>query len=86
MSWFTERRMDFIDWCLDHHGELQRGNLMKTFDISTPQASADIQAFMKLYPGAIRYDLTMKRYVPAQKNYRSRRAAPKAFSWKWPLQ
>lgn len=86
MSWFIERRLDFIDWCLDHHDELQRADLMKTFDISMPQASYDIKTFMLRYPGAIRYDATMKRYVPVQKDYRPRRGAPKGFTWKWPLQ
>ena len=81
MSWFTDRRMDYIDWCLAYNGGVRRGDLMMVFGISTPQASADLAEFMSLYPSAMRYDGTAKRYVPARKTYKPRRGAPLGFNW-----
>lgn len=86
MSWFTERRLDFIDYRLAVAGEVQRSDLVNTFGISVPQASADIGAFMRLYPKAMRYDSTAKRYVPArtsaERPYKPQRGAPSGAKWK----
>lgn len=73
MSWATDRRLDYIDWCLALRGEVQRGDIMATFSVSQAQASADLSAFERAHPGAMRYDKSAKRYVPAQSNYRARR-------------
>jgi hypothetical protein len=81
MTWFTERRLDFIDWCLAIHGEVQRNDLVTTFDISVPQASGDLGNFMRLYPKAMKYDATAKRYVPARTPYKPQRGAPSGAKW-----
>ena len=81
MTWFTERRLDFIDWCLAERAEVQRGDLVRTFEISIPQASADLGEFMRQHPKAMRYDLTAKRYVPAKTPYKPKRGAPDGVKW-----
>ncbi len=81
MTWFTDRRMDFIDWCLAYNGGVQRGDLMRVFEISLPQASGDLQAFIRMYPKAMRYDASQKRYVPARKVYKPQRGAPLGVHW-----
>jgi hypothetical protein len=73
MSWATERRLDFIDWRLKTYGEVRREHLIAAFDISMPQASGDLGAFDRAYPGAMEYDKSRKLYAPAKTPYRSRR-------------
>lgn len=43
-------------------GWINRSHLREAFGISTQQASIDLQAFLRLYPGQMVYDLTSKRY------------------------
>lgn len=81
MSWFTERRLDFIDWCLAFGDGINRSDLVQMFGISVPQASSDLQAFMSLYPDAMRYDKTAKKYVPVRKKYRQRRENKIGLTW-----
>jgi len=82
MTWFIERRLDFIDWRLARHGSIRRADLMATFGVSTPQASTDLQEFQRLYPGAMGYDASAKCYVPTKGRYRPRRGAPNGVTWK----
>ncbi len=82
MTWFTERRLDFIDWRMAAHGSIRRADLIAMFEISVPQASTDLQEFMRLYPGAIVYDASARQYVPARRTYKPRRGAPTGVSWK----
>jgi hypothetical protein len=69
MTWASDRRLDFIAWRLHHGGSIRRLDLMTAFEISMPQASADFAAFERLYPGAMVYDKSEKRYM-AQGNTR----------------
>jgi hypothetical protein len=71
-SWFLERRLDYIDWRLIVNGSIRRADLMRIFGISQPQASADLNLFLRLYRGAMDYDLSAKKYV-MRLPYRSRR-------------
>jgi hypothetical protein len=73
MSWFQERRLDYIDFCLHQYGTVSRKYIMGAFGISRPKASADISAFTKLYPDAMTYNATKKCYV-AQLGHMHRRA------------
>lgn len=75
-DWFQARRLDGIDALLATRGELRRQDIMDLFGVSLPQASMDIQAFVREHPGAIRYDLSSKRYVPAGPKYRRQRSLP----------
>ena len=66
MNWFQERRLDAIDFHLHQYGRIGRKELMLSFGISRPKASADLAAFAKLYPDAMAYDATRKCYVAAE--------------------
>jgi hypothetical protein len=43
-------------------GKVGRADLVETFDISGVQASADLQKYLEINPGALEYDLRRKRY------------------------
>lgn len=61
--WFINHRQQFIADCLRIYGQVNRATLMDRFDISAPQASADIGLFMRENPDATVYDGTAKAYV-----------------------
>lgn len=84
MTYATDRRLDFIDWRLTVHGSIRRQHLMDAFQISQPQASADLTAFEAEHPGAMVYDKSAKQYVPGRNPYRSKRGwTPEAVNaWK----
>lgn len=65
LKYAVEQRLRFIDFLVAHYGTLNRGALMDYFGISMPQASNDIQEYMKLAPANISYDLSAKAYVRA---------------------
>lgn len=69
MNWYQERRFDYIDWSIATHGELQRADIVELFSVSEGQASVDINNFIALYPDAIKYNKTVKRYVSSRANY-----------------
>ena len=73
MNFFRNIRLDFIDWRIHYYGELNRADLVRIFSISENQASVDIRDFIAAHPGAIKYDLRAKRYVPAKKTYKAQR-------------
>ncbi|HLY04298.1 MAG TPA: hypothetical protein VKR31_00975 [Rhizomicrobium sp.] len=72
-DWASERRQDYIDWRLSARGTLCREDIISVFGISPAQASLDINRFIALYPGAMDYDKSAKRYVPARSPYRAKR-------------
>jgi hypothetical protein len=63
MRWFEQQRQDWIADMLAVYGFLNREHLQRKFGISTPQASKDLQTFMRDHPGAMGYDLSRKAYV-----------------------
>jgi hypothetical protein len=62
-SWFKDRRQEFIAASLKQFGQIRRADLIREFDVSVPQASADIAAFMAAKPPHVRYDVSAKAYV-----------------------
>ncbi len=62
-NWFQRQRMDWIAETLRVFGFINRAHLEKKFDISTPQASSDLNFFQIIEPGAMRYDAKNKRYI-----------------------
>lgn len=84
MTWAIDRRLDYIDWSLATRGTIQRGDLVRVFNISLGNASADLQKFLTDYPTAATYDRWQKSYVPARKKYRRQRqsAWTKAIDWR----
>ena len=81
-SWFVDRRLDYIDWCLAEHGEIQRADLMRVFEVSENQASIDLNAYLAAYPGAMNYDKRVKRYVRAMR----RRSRGKVYDGAWSIE
>lgn len=62
-AWFKDRRQEFIAATLRQFGQIRRADLMREFDISQPQASNDISAFMAADPPHVRYDVSAKAYI-----------------------
>lgn len=62
-AWFKNRRQEFIAATLRQFGQVRRQDIMREFDVSLPQASADIQAFLAASPAHARYDVSAKAYV-----------------------
>lgn len=65
-AWFKDRRQEFIAATFEKFGQVRRADLMRQFDISLPQASADIAAFLAADPPYVTYDVSAKTYVLAQ--------------------
>lgn len=61
--WFKDRRQEFIAATLRQFGQVRRQDIMREFDVSLPQASTDIQAFLAASPAHARYDVSAKAYV-----------------------
>lgn len=61
--WFQDRRQEFIAATLRQFGQIRRADLVRQFDISTPQAANDIAEFMSGNPSGVRYDVSAKAYV-----------------------
>jgi hypothetical protein len=61
-SWAGRARMCFIETALWWEGEVNRSDLTRVFGLSEAQASADLQAYQELNPGAMAYNMRTKRY------------------------
>lgn len=59
MRWFERQR---IEWIRERREPFNRSDLMKAFDISTPQASNDIKKYIEMFPSALTYNMKKKRY------------------------
>ena len=62
-QWFKDRRQEFIAATLKQFGQIRRADIMREFDVSTPQASIDISTFMAAKPPHVKYDVSAKTYV-----------------------
>lgn len=60
--WSVEQRLEFIEFRAFWRGALNRADISDEFGVSTPQASADIAAYMERAPGNLSYDGRSKRY------------------------
>lgn len=69
-SWERERRLDYIDFRMLTVGHVRRTDLVRTFGISLPQASIDLNGFLICYPDSFTYDKSGKRYA-ARKGYKT---------------
>lgn len=61
--WFKDRRQEFIAATLRQFGQIRRVDIIREFDVSTPQASLDIAEFLAADPPHVRYDVSAKCYV-----------------------
>jgi len=62
VRWGAERRLEFIEFKLYWEGRINRGDLTRTFNISNPQASADLNRYLEKAPGNMDYDRSAKHY------------------------
>lgn len=62
MRYAVEQRLRFIDAMLHLYGHVNRSVLEFFFCVSTPQASSDINEYIKLIPKNIVYNASKKRY------------------------
>lgn len=62
MNFAQKMRLVWIAGALADDKPFQRKDLCAAFDISLPQASADISAFRDRYPTMIRYDNRLRAY------------------------
>jgi hypothetical protein len=62
-DWFANYRQQWIADALDVYGFVNREHLQRKFGISVPQASIDLQRFLRAHPGDVQYDLSRKCYV-----------------------
>lgn len=61
--WFVRKRQEWISEMLRVYGFIQRGHLERMFGISTPQASHDLQCFLRENPASMTYDKSRKAYM-----------------------
>ena len=61
--WGQARRLAFIDLRLQYDGRINRKDIQEFFQISTPQATADLELYGKVTSGNLRYDGREKAYV-----------------------
>ncbi|TWO68064.1 WYL domain-containing protein [Caenimonas sedimenti] len=62
-SWSQDRRLKFIDYRLRWEGRLNRTDLIEHFDISAPQATADLGKYTEAAPFNLAYDLKQKAFM-----------------------
>lgn len=65
-NWNARTRLIHIERLAHWRGWVRRTDLCERFEISIPQASADLAAYMRLNPAALHYDSSSKRYVAAK--------------------
>lgn len=61
-AWGVRKRLEFIEFRLFWEGKINRIDLMSTFNISVPQASADFSKYQKIAPGNMLYNKSEKFY------------------------
>jgi len=66
MRWSTKQRIEFIETRLYWEGKIGRKDLTGYFDISIPQSTKDIKAYIEKAPDNICYDNKAKQYVAAE--------------------
>lgn len=63
-TWSQRRRYEFMEWKLFWDGRFVRDDIEQAFDISTPQASADIKNYREIEPDNFDYNATEKGFLP----------------------
>lgn len=67
MKWSVKQRLEFIEHRLFWESAINRKDLIDTFGVSVPQASADIKKYKQSAPGNIYYDKSQKQYLTTSK-------------------
>jgi hypothetical protein len=63
IRWGQRQRFAFLERRLFWEGSISRQDLMTQFDISAPQASADVMRYSELAPNSISFDRSLKTYT-----------------------
>lgn len=63
MNWAQKQRLKFIEYRLYWQGCVNREDVQRYFGVSSPMVSNDFSEYLKLNPGAMIYDNSLKRYV-----------------------
>lgn len=80
VKWSQERRLQFIDFRLQWERRINRKDVTDFFNISVPQASADLALYQQLSPGNLRYDTSSRTYVATPEfNPRSETSGPRQY-------
>lgn len=66
MRWGVERRLALIEFRLFWEGGVNRADIVQEFDVSVPQASKDLAAYLELAPDNLHYDRRQKRYFASK--------------------
>lgn len=66
VRWGQTRRLNFIDVRLQYDARINRSDLMSFFDISAPQASADLGLYQEKAPGNLIYDNRQRIYLATE--------------------
>lgn len=64
IRWGAEKRLAYIDFSLYWEGRINRKDLTRFFNISTPQASADLKKYIEMAPEHVGYEKSGKYYYP----------------------
>ncbi len=64
-NWAAQERLRFIERAAWWRGFVRRQDLASAFGLSQAQASSDLQKYQELNPGALLYNLRLKRYEGA---------------------
>jgi hypothetical protein len=67
LPYFQRHRQEWIAETLRIFGFINRVHLERKFGLSTPQASKDLQQYVKAHPDAVTYDLSLKRFVETKR-------------------
>lgn len=63
LRWGVTRRMEFLEQCLFWEGRVNRADLIREFQVSKPQASADLSQYQEMADGNVEYDRSGKTYL-----------------------
>lgn len=66
IAWGLKKRLEFIEFKLFWEGKINRGDLKDFFNISIPQASADLGKYIEIAPYNLDYNRSGKYYYPKQ--------------------
>jgi WYL domain len=77
LAWGVERRLEFIEFRLYWEERINRGDLITFFNISVPQASADLTKYQELAPGNMLYD-TRRKFYYASPTFQPKLSNPSA--------
>jgi hypothetical protein len=67
MRWGVEQRLEFIEFRLLWEGGVNRGDIVRMFGVSVPQASKDLTLYQEQAPGNVEYDKSAKLYVASER-------------------